>query len=652
MFFNPFDLIDPAADTPEALQRERRRTLTELELTGEWAGARIRLEKFQVIRVLDAVQEPSARAHYRLLLRHRALNDFLAYGDLDIFHQPDPHDPALRDEQFLHFLTPFFLEQYGKLLRTLLLQEEQEARLAEAMRMHDTRHAHALEAFDAAMRSELLASVLRCAWSVHPSRTHELYEGLHACCTQLHRHLEELEQALRDKRIFIYAPYEAFYVTHSELYIVRFAKKLHRLLRADKNLLMSVSVLAQIVRRQLASEAVRDRAEEALRHYAAFLDCFTTKLTEPGERDRAGEDYFFKMILRREPCVAEETNAAFSRLNVHLAYFFAWLAMDGPYRRELLDERERALLQELKARRILPSVFFETAGCSLLSNEEIEPKMQHFCDTYLGYAIKGAYNRATGAKLFDAFDRDESWEDYDKLAPLFQKRYEDELGVPPLVEAAHNSDVEKVKKLINAGDDIDATDHTGYTALMYASLEGHVELTKLLLAAGANIEHQNKHGNSPLLLAASFGHVEVVRLLLDAGANVHIRSAEGKTPLYESVRNEDYGEEVARMLIEAGANVRDCGPEPIICNCWHEVRIVPMLLGFGADINGVNAEGNTLLHIIADFCRNDSISIMDDIELLLKNGADPKLRNAEGKTAEDLVAEHGNPLTLELFRRK
>ncbi|TND08307.1 MAG: hypothetical protein FD123_2338 [Bacteroidetes bacterium] len=652
MFFNPFDLIGIPDVADEQLQRERRRVLNEIELADGWSGNGISMEKWEVIRVLDDLLDPALCAHYRLLLRHRSLNDFLVHGDKQFFDQPLPDDPALQNEAFLHFISPHFLHQYGLLLRDLLFQDEQEARLQEAVRKNDDDVAAAIRDFDEAMQTGFLEKILRYPCPVHPSRRPDLFEAIHAYCTALHQHLGELAQVLRGNRIYIWSAYESLFVAHPEQYIVRFAKKMKQVLHADSRLFLGVSVLANILRREFLPDSnLNDRAANALGHYAAFLDCFTTELTKPGERGSAGEDYFVKMIMRREACLAEEKNVPFRRLNVHIAYFYSWLALEGPLKRERFGEAENELLEKLRSRLIMPSEFFERAGCGLTCSEDVVPKMHHFCDVYLGYMIKGQYNKTVGTQLFDVYDREESWEDYDKMAPCFQKQYENELGVPAIVEAARNNDLEKVQACIKSGDDVDAIEHTGYSALLHAALNGDFEISKLLITSGADVNKEDKYGSTPLELAASFGHREVVALLLDAGADVNLKTKKGHTAVYEAVRNEENGEEIVRMLIAAGATIHDCGPEPIICNCWRHVDVVRLLVAHGADINGVNREGNTLLHIISGWCRNDSISSMDDVQLLLDCGADPKIPNAAGKLPEELVAEHGNPIILGLFRR-
>ncbi len=57
----------------------------------------------------------------------------------------------------------------------------------------------------------------------------------------------------------------------------------------------------------------------------------------------------------------------------------------------------------------------------------------------------------------------------------------------PLVFAAENGDLNKVKELINSGTDINSRDEKGYTALRRASAEGYIEIVKFLISKGAYV---------------------------------------------------------------------------------------------------------------------------------------------------------------------
>jgi ankyrin repeat protein len=59
---------------------------------------------------------------------------------------------------------------------------------------------------------------------------------------------------------------------------------------------------------------------------------------------------------------------------------------------------------------------------------------------------------------------------------------------PTLRDAAGTGDIEEVKRLVEGGADIEATDVYGMAPLHWATIKGHEEVARLLVASEANIE--------------------------------------------------------------------------------------------------------------------------------------------------------------------
>ncbi|MEZ4388857.1 MAG: ankyrin repeat domain-containing protein [Candidatus Krumholzibacteriia bacterium] len=93
-----------------------------------------------------------------------------------------------------------------------------------------------------------------------------------------------------------------------------------------------------------------------------------------------------------------------------------------------------------------------------------------------------------------------------------------------LPEAARAADDSLVTALLAGGADVDAADpeHYGATALMIAAGNGDVALVRRLLDAGANVDLGDANGDTALNWAAYSGQVEAARLLLDAGADPNL----------------------------------------------------------------------------------------------------------------------------------
>ncbi|MFL6279689.1 MAG: ankyrin repeat domain-containing protein [Vicinamibacterales bacterium] len=94
-----------------------------------------------------------------------------------------------------------------------------------------------------------------------------------------------------------------------------------------------------------------------------------------------------------------------------------------------------------------------------------------------------------------------------------------------LQDAARKGDASAVKKLLDAGVDVNTRFRYGATALFYACDHGHVDVVKVLLDQGADLTLKDSfYGFTPLMLAVSPAqkrrpeHTEIVRLLIAKGA--------------------------------------------------------------------------------------------------------------------------------------
>ena len=132
-----------------------------------------------------------------------------------------------------------------------------------------------------------------------------------------------------------------------------------------------------------------------------------------------------------------------------------------------------------------------------------------------------------------------------------------------LFQSVESGDYAEVKRLVEAGANVNAQDRDGYTALMQASGRGHTEIAKLLIEAGADVNAHDIYvpsrggvdyelpPSTPLMWASLGGHTEIVKLLIEAGADVNTTDNGGHTALwFASI--EGYAD-IVRLLKEAGA---------------------------------------------------------------------------------------------------
>jgi ankyrin repeat protein len=128
-----------------------------------------------------------------------------------------------------------------------------------------------------------------------------------------------------------------------------------------------------------------------------------------------------------------------------------------------------------------------------------------------------------------------------------------------LMLACHTGNLPMVMVLIEAGEDVNASDVRGWTPLMKAAYNadldrGFADVAQALIDAGANVEAPISYGIRPLMLAAGYGETAVVETLLKAGADVLARNDGGLTALM-MVKQKHYVD-VINLLHEAE---RDAG---------------------------------------------------------------------------------------------
>lgn len=109
----------------------------------------------------------------------------------------------------------------------------------------------------------------------------------------------------------------------------------------------------------------------------------------------------------------------------------------------------------------------------------------------------------------------------------------DEYGRNSFLNNLIDGKLEKIRKDIEHGINIDFQDDNGWTAFHFASQEGHIEVIKLLVEKNANPNLHDIHGNGPLWTALmnSKGKMDIVEILLDAGADAKHKNKHGRSPL-------------------------------------------------------------------------------------------------------------------------
>lgn len=128
------------------------------------------------------------------------------------------------------------------------------------------------------------------------------------------------------------------------------------------------------------------------------------------------------------------------------------------------------------------------------------------------------------------------------------------IKIDNLVLAVANYKIDTVKKLIDAGVDVNERLSDGRLPLVTAARYGWVEIIGLLIDAGADLD-KSELGNdeTALFWAARYKRLPALKLLIASGADLNVKNVSGNTPLMVASAGKD--SEIVKTLVDAGADI-------------------------------------------------------------------------------------------------
>ena len=127
-----------------------------------------------------------------------------------------------------------------------------------------------------------------------------------------------------------------------------------------------------------------------------------------------------------------------------------------------------------------------------------------------------------------------------------------------LRDAAWANDVDRARRLIASGANVNAKDATEQSAYLITTSEGFLELLEVTLAAGGDVGSLDSYSGTGLIRAADRGHAAVCGRLARAGVDLDHVNRLGWTALHEAVILGDGSDryvDTVRVLVAAGADL-------------------------------------------------------------------------------------------------
>ena len=200
-----------------------------------------------------------------------------------------------------------------------------------------------------------------------------------------------------------------------------------------------------------------------------------------------------------------------------------------------------------------------------------------------------------------------------------------------------NGDIRLVELLLGAGFDVNCPAHNEDTPLHIAVRKMHYKtseeldpLVRVLLENGADVFASNVHDDSPFMLSLRYGNLSFSNAMLhsldfDHMAKYHLvnmEDAQCQTPM----------EQLLYSIGSPHTRATTHGSRPSDWDLYIDaaIALIGYMVACGACLSRADYFGDSLLHLAV------SSGSPDIVKVMYNAGVPPNIRNADGRTAEDM----------------
>lgn len=229
------------------------------------------------------------------------------------------------------------------------------------------------------------------------------------------------------------------------------------------------------------------------------------------------------------------------------------------------------------------------------------------------------------------------------IRPVLATQELENSGDSQLMMAAYDGDLDKMRRLVDQGHDVNQANKYGATALYFAAggtrtqptLKGSTEAVKFLLQHGAKVNNKSSiNGYTTLMAACSNRNAESVSLLLEYGEDVNALTKDGRSAL--TIAADLLELEIVRLLLEHGARVNGYADK------FGQTPLIAAVAASPDFTFTVHNEANEAI-------QQDAIKLthaLKIVKLLLSNNVDVNIKDHDGKSALTYAVAESNPLLV------